>query len=172
MTRPAGELPSELLSPACLLGETARRAQSAHLLVRGAHPLDGTGSCAGAMGFQGMGKSTTMAKNAGKQGAGMPEHNRTPCYRREFPPAIPQRVAPQQSPPPLHRVIVHTSAGTKKQLPSGRNEKKELWTWMDGQRKAGNELLAISHNANLSDGRMYPTDVDLQGRQIDRVYAE
>ena len=35
---------------------------------------------------------------------------------------------------------------------------------MDGQRKAGNELLAISHNANLSDGRMYPTDVDSKGR--------
>jgi hypothetical protein len=48
----------------------------------------------------------------------------------------------------------------------------ELWKWMDGQRKAGNELLAISHNANLSDGRMYPTEVDLQGRPIDRAYAE
>jgi hypothetical protein len=48
----------------------------------------------------------------------------------------------------------------------------ELWRWMDGQRKAGNELLAISHNANLSDGRMYPTEVDLTGRPIDRAYAE
>lgn len=48
----------------------------------------------------------------------------------------------------------------------------ELWKWMDTQRKAGNELLAISHNANLSDGRMYPTDVDLHGRPIDRAYAE
>ena len=48
----------------------------------------------------------------------------------------------------------------------------DLWTWMDGQRKAGNELLAISHNANLSDGRMYPTDVDLKGRPIDKTYAE
>jgi hypothetical protein len=48
----------------------------------------------------------------------------------------------------------------------------ELWKWMDGQRKAGNELLAISHNANLSDGRMYPTEVDVSGRPIDRAYAE
>jgi hypothetical protein len=48
----------------------------------------------------------------------------------------------------------------------------ELWKWMDGQRNAGNELLAISHNANLSDGRMYPTEVDLHGRPIDRAYAE
>jgi hypothetical protein len=48
----------------------------------------------------------------------------------------------------------------------------DLWAWMDGQRKAGNELLAISHNANLSDGRMYPTDVDIEGRPIDRAYAE
>jgi hypothetical protein len=48
----------------------------------------------------------------------------------------------------------------------------DLWTWMDAQRKAGNEVLAISHNANLSDGRMYPTDVDLRGRPIDRAYAE
>ena len=47
----------------------------------------------------------------------------------------------------------------------------DLWNWMDGQRKAGNELLAISHNANLSDGRMYPTEVDTQGRPIDAAYA-
>ena len=42
---------------------------------------------------------------------------------------------------------------------------------MDGQRKAGNELLAISHNANLSDGRMFPTEVDTKGRPIDAAYA-
>jgi Protein of unknown function (DUF3604) len=47
----------------------------------------------------------------------------------------------------------------------------DLWNWMDGQRKAGNELLAISHNANLSDGRMFPTEVDTKGRPIDSAYA-
>src|SRR5512136_154214 len=48
---------------------------------------------------------------------------------------------------------------------------EDLWNWMDTQRKAGNELLAISHNANLSDGWMYPTDVDSYGRPIDAAWA-
>lgn len=48
---------------------------------------------------------------------------------------------------------------------------EDLWKWMDAQRKAGTELLAISHNANLSDGWMYPTDVDSNGRPIDAAWA-
>jgi Protein of unknown function (DUF3604) len=38
-----------------------------------------------------------------------------------------------------------------------------LWAWMDTQCRAGNELLAIAHNANLSDGIMFPTEVDFKG---------
>jgi len=49
---------------------------------------------------------------------------------------------------------------------------EDLWNWMDGQRKSGNELLAISHNANLSNGIMYPTEVDFKGRPIDQAWAE
>jgi hypothetical protein len=48
---------------------------------------------------------------------------------------------------------------------------EDLWKWMDAQRKAGNDLLAISHNANVSDGLMYPTDVDSFGRPIDAAWA-
>jgi hypothetical protein len=48
---------------------------------------------------------------------------------------------------------------------------EDLWKWMDAQRKAGMELLAISHNANLSDGHMYPIDVDSYGRPIDAAWA-
>jgi hypothetical protein len=48
----------------------------------------------------------------------------------------------------------------------------ELWNWMDGQRKAGNELLAISHNANLSNGLMFPVEVDTKGRPIDAAWAQ
>jgi hypothetical protein len=47
----------------------------------------------------------------------------------------------------------------------------DLWRWMDEQRKAGNELLAIAHNGNLSDGLMYPTETDLAGRPIDATWA-
>jgi hypothetical protein len=51
-------------------------------------------------------------------------------------------------------------------------EPTELWKWMDTQRKAGNELLAISHNANVSDGWMYPVDIDnATGRPIDAAWA-
>jgi hypothetical protein len=47
-----------------------------------------------------------------------------------------------------------------------------LWRWMDTQRKAGIELLAISHNANVSDGWMYPVDIDsTTGRPIDAAWA-
>ncbi|MFO1207045.1 MAG: DUF3604 domain-containing protein [Burkholderiales bacterium] len=44
---------------------------------------------------------------------------------------------------------------------------------LDGRAaKSGNELLAISHNANVSDGWMYPVDVDnTTGRPIDAAWA-
>lgn len=47
----------------------------------------------------------------------------------------------------------------------------DLWAWMDAQRAAGNELLAIGHNGNLSGGLMYPSETDLAGRPIDEAWA-
>lgn len=49
---------------------------------------------------------------------------------------------------------------------------EDLWDWMDGQRKAGNEVLAISHNANLSNGIMFPIDVDSKGNPLDAAWAQ
>jgi Protein of unknown function (DUF3604) len=48
----------------------------------------------------------------------------------------------------------------------------DLWNWMDAQRKSGTELLAISHNANLSDGIMFPVEEDYKGRAIDAAWAQ
>jgi hypothetical protein len=74
----------------------------------------------------------------------------------------------------LHRNIFFKDCAKVPPMPFSALDSKhpvDLWNWMDGQRKAGNELLAISHNANLSDGRMFPTEVDTKGRPIDAVYA-
>lgn len=75
----------------------------------------------------------------------------------------------------LHRNVFFKDCAHVPTMPFSALDSKhpvDLWDWMDGQRKAGNELLAISHNANLSDGRMFPTEVDTKGRPIDAVYAE
>ena len=74
----------------------------------------------------------------------------------------------------LHRNIFFKDCAKVPEMPFSALDSfhpEDLWNWMDGQRKAGNELLAISHNANLSDGRMYPIDVDSKGRPIDAAYA-
>ena len=74
----------------------------------------------------------------------------------------------------LHRNIFYRDCAKTAEMPFTMLDSwhpEDLWKWMDVQRKAGNQLLAISHNANLSDGWMYPTDVDSLGRPIDAAWA-
>jgi Protein of unknown function (DUF3604) len=75
----------------------------------------------------------------------------------------------------LHRNVFFRACDKVPDYPFSALDSKlptELWKWMDTQRKAGNELLAISHNANVSDGWMYPIDVDnTTGRPIDAAWA-
>jgi len=75
----------------------------------------------------------------------------------------------------LHRNIFFKDCAKVPEMPYSALDSthpEDLWKWMDGQRKAGNELLAISHNANLSDGWMYPIDLDSFGRPIDAAWAD
>lgn len=74
----------------------------------------------------------------------------------------------------MHRNVFFRDCAKVPDLPYSSidsSDPEDLWTWMDQQRAAGNELLAISHNANLSDGHMFPTDVDEKGRPIDAAWA-
>jgi len=74
----------------------------------------------------------------------------------------------------LHRNIFFRACDKVPEMPYSALDSthpEDLWKWMDAQRKAGNELLAISHNANLSDGWMYPVDLDSFGRPIDAAWA-
>jgi hypothetical protein len=75
----------------------------------------------------------------------------------------------------MHRNVFFRDCAKVPEMPFSSLDSQapvDLWNWMDGQRKKGNELLAISHNGNLSNGIMYPTDVDFKGRPIDRAWAE
>jgi len=75
----------------------------------------------------------------------------------------------------MHRNIFFRDCAKVPQVPYSSidsSDPSDLWAWMDQQRNAGNELLAISHNANLSDGHMFPTDIDEKGRPIDAAWAE
>ena len=75
----------------------------------------------------------------------------------------------------LHRNVIFKDTKKVPELPFSSIDSthpEDLWAWMDAQRRAGNELLAISHNANLSDGIMFPLDVDSKGRPIDAAWAQ
>ena len=75
----------------------------------------------------------------------------------------------------MHRNIIFKDTKKVPELPYTSLDSahpEDLWKWMDGQRKGGNELLAISHNANLSDGIMFPLEVDSKNRPIDAAWAQ
>jgi hypothetical protein len=51
------------------------------------------------------------------------------------------------------------------------NNPEDLWDWMDGARSTGDDLLAIPHNSNGSNGLMFAR-TRFNGQPIDRTWAE
>ncbi len=48
---------------------------------------------------------------------------------------------------------------------------RDLWKWMDQEREKGIDLIAIPHNANMSDGLMY-SDKTLDGKPLTAEFAK
>lgn len=81
----------------------------------------------------------------------------------------------------LHRNVIWRDNGAKAGLvepfttlePLGSANPRDLWKWMAStEEKTGAELLAIAHNGNLSNGRMFPIIESFTNKKIDRAYAE
>jgi hypothetical protein len=80
----------------------------------------------------------------------------------------------------LHRNVIFRDNGAKASQvepytvypPYGSDNPVDLWKWMDAyEKKTGGNVLAIAHNGNLSNGRMFPI-VEAFGKKIDREYVE
>jgi Protein of unknown function (DUF3604) len=80
----------------------------------------------------------------------------------------------------LHRNVIFRDNADKAsqiepyttQKPLGSDNPVDLWKWMAAyEQKTGGRALAIAHNGNLSNGRMFPT-VEAFGRKIDHDYAQ
>jgi hypothetical protein len=81
----------------------------------------------------------------------------------------------------LHRNIIFRENGAKAALvepfttmkPLGSDNPRDLWKWMAAaEEKTGSEMLALAHNGNLSNGRMFPIIESFGGNKIDRAYAD
>ena len=72
----------------------------------------------------------------------------------------------------LHRVVVFRDTQHLPEMVLSALESEDpetLWMWMDKLRERGATLLAIPHNANASDGRMFEL-VKFDGKPIDAAY--
>ena len=57
--------------------------------------------------------------------------------------------------------------------PAGSANERDLWKWMQAyEDKTGGDVLAIAHNGNLSNGRMFPLIEYFTGKPMDRTYVE
>jgi hypothetical protein len=57
--------------------------------------------------------------------------------------------------------------------PAGSPNERDLWKWMEVyEEKTGGDVLAIAHNGNLSNGRMFPLIEYFTGKPMDRTYIE
>ncbi|WP_226704048.1 DUF3604 domain-containing protein [Microbulbifer elongatus] len=74
----------------------------------------------------------------------------------------------------IHRVVIFRDSAKVPDAPFSAldsSKPEDLWRWMDAQRDSGNDLLAVPHNGNASDGIMFPVDKSFGGSSLDKEYA-
>jgi len=80
----------------------------------------------------------------------------------------------------LHRnVILRDNADRAKQViplttqpPVGTTDPLDLYQWLDDyEKKTGGQAFAISHNGNLSNGWLFPTEITYAGGKVDKNYV-
>jgi hypothetical protein len=80
----------------------------------------------------------------------------------------------------LHRNVIFRGNGAQASLvepfttlpPLGSDNPVNLWKWMaTTEQKTNSEVLAIAHNGNLSNGRMFPM-VEAFGKKLDKDYVQ
>jgi len=74
----------------------------------------------------------------------------------------------------IHRVVFFRDTARVPDAPFSALDSstpEDLWDWMDKQRAAGNDLLAVPHNGNASDGIMFPVEESFGGSKLDASYA-
>ena len=81
----------------------------------------------------------------------------------------------------LHRNVIFRDGGDRARLvepftvikPLGSDNPRDLWKWLEAyEEKTGGDVLAIAHNGNLSNGRMFPLIESFTGKPVDREYVE
>ncbi len=72
----------------------------------------------------------------------------------------------------LHRCVIFAGKGPAMPFSSFDSQDPEkLWEYLELQRKQGIDVIAVPHNANVSNGLMFDTR-DLSGKPLTREYAE
>ncbi len=80
----------------------------------------------------------------------------------------------------LHRNVIFRDGASKAssvepyttQQPLGSDNPVDLWKWMTAyEAKTGGNVLAIAHNGNLSNGRMFPLIDSFTNKPVDRNYV-
>ena len=81
----------------------------------------------------------------------------------------------------LHRNVIFRDNGDRASqvepfttmAPLGSDNPRDLWKWMTAyEQKTGGSVLAIAHNGNLSNGRMFPIIESFTGKPVDLEYVQ